>query len=75
MDELTARAIRAYYVTAKRSGLEPKQVSESLCGVEQHGGLQYAVLRNNYETLAVYRVRADGVLRSMKRWPKALDKQ
>jgi hypothetical protein len=31
------------------------------------------VLRNNYRVLAVYRVTNRGILKGLKRWPKALE--
>jgi hypothetical protein len=41
-------------------------------GVRQHDGHKYGVLRNARD-LAVYRVRNDGMLKRMKRWPVAID--
>jgi hypothetical protein len=38
--------------------------------VVEHDGRLYVVLSNVHGTLGVYRVRNDGVLRRMKRWPE-----
>ena len=42
-------------------------------GVRQVGGLSYVVLRSA-SFMAVYRVRNDGALKALKRWPKDLDR-
>jgi hypothetical protein len=36
-------------------------------------GRQYVVLANVNGLLAVYRIKPDGLLRRLKRWPRALD--
>jgi hypothetical protein len=38
-------------------------------------GLSYVVLRNARGLLAVYRVRNDGMLKGLKRWPAEIDGQ
>lgn len=38
-----------------------------------HNDLQYVVLTNVNGTLAVYRIRNDGMLKRLKRWPETLD--
>jgi hypothetical protein len=43
------------------------------CLIEAHEGHKYVVLRNVRGALAVYRVRNDGMLKRMKRWPVAID--
>ncbi len=74
MDELTARAYRAYFMTAKREGAySPDQPAASDSGPVSHNNKDYVVLRNINGILAVYRVRYDGILRRMRRWPKALE--
>jgi hypothetical protein len=35
--------------------------------------LEYVVLRDGSRTLAVYRIKNDGHLHRLKRWPAALD--
>jgi hypothetical protein len=69
--ELMARAMRAYFIAARKEAGTPQQPAND-SGVEKHGGKRYVVLRNIKGTLAVYRVRNDGVLKSLKRWPKSL---
>jgi len=69
MDETLSRAYSAYFKTIKREGALAIQPSESDSGQEQHGGKSYVVLRNINRVLAVYRVRNDGMLKRLKRWP------
>jgi hypothetical protein len=74
-DDLTQRAIAAYFRTAR--GQELDQPSAGASGVVVHKRLRYVVLRGGRMggiTLAVYRVRQDGMLKRLKRWPKELDK-
>lgn len=66
--DLLRRAYAAYF---RAGGTDQPNVQDS--GVEKHKGLKYVVLRNVRGTLAVYRVKADGALRRLKRWPEALD--
>jgi hypothetical protein len=74
MDEVMARAYRAYFATVKREGLpSPDQPEVSSSGLQIEGGRQYVVLRNINRILAVYRVRRDGMLKRLRRWPKALE--
>ena len=73
MDELLARAIKAYYVAHRREGTIADQPNISDSGTEAHDGKRYIVLRNSKGTLAVYRVRRDGGLKILKRWPAILN--
>lgn len=66
--EFLKRAMAAYF----RAG-EGQQPSSSDSGLMVHDGHQYVVLRNITGTLAAYRVRNDGMLKRLKRWPGALD--
>jgi hypothetical protein len=66
-DDLTRRAFAAYF----RSGANQQPANTS--GVINHNGKLYVHLHNINGPLAVYRVRNDGVLRRLKRWPAALD--
>lgn len=61
--DLTRRALAAYF----RSGgtLQPSNTS----GVRKAKGKLYIVLSNAKGILAVYRVRNDGMLKGLKRWP------
>ena len=67
-----ARAFAAYFsATAKTDELYMQPASSS--GLRTANGHDYVVLENGNGVLAVYRVRNDGVLRRMKRWPKEIE--
>lgn len=74
MDTLTTRALNAYYRTAKREGFTPEQVRQPSrdSGPCEIAGKQYVALQNVNGPLAVYRVRNDGALKRLKRWPAGL---
>jgi len=74
MDDLTARAMRAYFVAMKRNNpfSAPAQPA-SASGLRTHEGKQYVVLTSVRGVLAVYRVRNDGMLKGLKRWPPAIN--
>ena len=67
-DDLLRRAIAAYYRGAGPGVMQPANTSS----VDTVDGLHYVVLRNVRGVLAVYRVRNDGVLKGLKRWPAEL---
>lgn len=71
-EPLINRALAAYFRSAARGGGVPDQPSADshLCELD---GRQYVVLVNARGILAVYRVRTDGILKAMKRWPKELE--
>ena len=66
--QLATRAVAAYYRTGKHApGVGGADVWEL-------DDRQYVVLHDADSVLAVYRVRpSDGVLRRMRRWPKAIE--
>jgi len=66
-EQLTRRAMAAY----SRAG-HADQPSANDSDVETVDGLDYCVLRNASGVLAVYRVRNDGMLKILKRWPAAI---
>lgn len=66
MDELTKRAFAAYF----RAGGDDQPSNAS--GLVELGGKRYVVLRSGASILAVYRVRNDGILKRMVRWPAQL---
>ena len=70
-----ARAMRAYFVASKKVvGLGvSQQPSSSSSAVEQYGGKVYVSLRNANGIVAVYRVRNDGMLKRLRRWPKGIE--
>ncbi len=65
-----ARATRAYFVATRGQKVDPPSDRSA---VEKHGGKYYAVLRSDRDVLAVYRVRNDGVLKKLKRWPTSME--
>jgi hypothetical protein len=66
-EQITLRALAAY----SRAG-HADQPSVNDSDVETVDGLDYCVLRNEHGVLAVYRVRNDGMLKGLKRWPAAI---
>ena len=67
--DLLRRAYAAYF---KGGGTD--QPAELASGLEtSEAGKKYVVLRNTHGVLAVYRVRNDGVLKGMKRWPAEIN--
>ena len=61
-EDLLRRAMAAWF----RSGsIEQPAASH----VSEHAGKTYVVLKSVNGTLAVYRVRTDGILKRLKRWP------
>ena len=64
--KLLSRAMAAYF----RAGNIVQPANDS--GVTDVGGKTYVALRNISGMLAVYRVRNDGVLKRLKRWPLAI---
>jgi hypothetical protein len=70
-DGLTERALAAYF---RSGGTDQPSTDCGDSGVIDLDGRLYVVLSNIINgILAVYRVRPDGTLRRMKRWPKELD--
>jgi hypothetical protein len=61
----------AYFRFAK--GHPVDQLAAALSGTEERKGLSYVVLRDGSRTLAVYRIKNDGHLHRLKRWPPELD--
>jgi hypothetical protein len=67
------RAMAAYY-RAKRSPQEVyQQPSRSDSGAVEYAGKRYVVLANVNGILAVYRIKVDGFLKRLRRWPAALN--
>lgn len=71
-DELYHRAVRAYYLNARRHNYVPQQPAAARSGLETLEDKDYMVLRNHERMLAVYRVRKDGIMKLLRRPPKAL---
>lgn len=68
MTETVRRALSAYYRTGSVTVPD-----EHASGERTHDGKGYVVLGRENAVLAVYRVKAGGVLRRMRRWPKAVE--
>ncbi|MBR0568008.1 hypothetical protein J5J83_17945 [Azoarcus sp. L1K30] len=71
MDDILKRAIAGYFRYGDSATTNQPSTADS--GVVEHEEKQYAVLRNVNGVLAVYRVRTDGVLKRLKRWPAAIE--
>jgi hypothetical protein len=71
---LTSRAIAAFYRKARKlaGDYQPMQPRNEN-GERIIDGRRYVVLRNVCSILAVYRVRNNGMLRAMKRWPAEIE--
>lgn len=67
-DDLMRRAYAAYF----RNKEFTDQPSQADSDIEEHGGKKYVVLRNVRSVLAVYRVRNDGMLKRLERWPDSI---
>ena len=69
------RAMAAYWRSATRAGAYSPDMPANYSDVhEASNGKRYVVLRNINGILAVYRIRTDGNLKDLKRWPKELEK-
>jgi hypothetical protein len=66
------RALAAYYSGAGVHGPGVDEPSMAVSGERGLNGKDYVVLANAYKTLAVYRIKPDGFLRRLRRWPAAL---
>lgn len=67
MTDYLTRAFAAYF----RSGEREQPTNSS--SLAEYMGRKYVVLENVNGVLAVYRIRNDGILRRMKRWPKEIE--
>ena len=64
--QILQRAFAAYLKTDGAHADQPNAFHSGVCTLD---GLRYAVLRSGPRTLAVCRVKNNGALRRMKRWP------
>ena len=71
-EEIMARAFAAYYRYLKKGGYIETQPANTSC-VQEHDGKYYAVLENVNGILSVYRIKNDGYLKRLRRWPKELE--
>ena len=67
-DEMQRRATAAWF---RGGGRDQPAWNDST--MEQSAGKYYVVLRNTNGVMAVYRVRNDGVLKRLKRWPEEIE--
>jgi hypothetical protein len=67
------RAMAAYFRYCKKENYIPDQPSGSSSGECTVQGREYVRLANVRGLLAVYRIKPDGLLRRLKRWPKELE--
>ncbi len=72
---LLIRAVDAYFDAVAhplRLNMRYDQPDTRLSGVVEHGGEVYVHLCNAYGLSAVFRVRDDGQLERLRRWPAAV---
>jgi hypothetical protein len=65
----------AWYRSGRSEGLTDAQITipANTSYLAELAGKQYVVLENVNGVLAVYRVRNDGILKGLKRWPRELE--
>lgn len=68
-EEYVRRAIAAYF----RSSGPGQPMPANTSSVVEHEDKFYVELHNVNGTLAVYRIRNDGILKRLKRWPKEVE--
>ena len=69
-ESLLTRAFAAHFRAASEGApVQPSNASD----VRTVDGKTYVVLRNVRGIIRVYRVRNDGMLKGLKRWPKELE--
>lgn len=69
MDELFERAVGAWVRYTALNGWPADQPSRAASSIEEVGGRSYVVLRNTRGVLALFRVKPNGGLRRLSRWP------
>jgi hypothetical protein len=72
-----ARALAAYYhelARHNRASLPINDLPSRICE-ETIAARDYVIVCNGSRMMAVYRVKPDGPLRRLKRWPKDLDQR
>jgi hypothetical protein len=62
----------AWFRRCAKENWRPDQPSNG-SGVRSFNGKSYVVLENVNGVLAVYRIKPDGFLKYLHRWPKALE--
>jgi hypothetical protein len=72
-DEYLARAMRAYFARLDEGAPAGGQPNMSDSYVDFIDGLPHVVLAAPVGVRAVYRIRNDGQLKRLKRWPSSLE--
>lgn len=75
MDEdriIMNRTLSAYFGSLRITGSIVDQPANT-SGIRECKGKRYAVLENIKSILAVYRIKNDGYLKRLKRWPSELE--
>jgi len=67
------RALSAYFKAGKNAVGQLQQPGYPQIA-KTEDGKQYVVLTNRHGILAVYRIRTDGILKGLKRWPEEISK-
>jgi hypothetical protein len=68
-DPMIARALAAYYRSAAISGMVKHPSNRSYRGTAGNGRRYIVLVASTNEILAVYRVRPQGLLKRLRRWP------
>jgi hypothetical protein len=72
-EDYVPRAMAARYRSGKAGHTRAYPVEERCTHVTLLDGKSYVVLGNAQGVLAIYRVRPSGLLRLLRRWPKAVE--
>ena len=67
------RALTAYNRKCAQASMPGRHPVEALSGLEEWEGKRYVALRDQHGVITVYRIKPDGLLREMRRWPKILE--
>jgi len=67
-EEMMRRAMAAWF---RAGGTD--QPGRDASTIEDAGGKDYVVLRNVNGVMAVYRIRNDGMLKRLRRWPEEIE--
>jgi hypothetical protein len=67
-----ARAMAAW-LRGSTTGVAPQYPHHAMSMEVTVHGKEYVVLANSAQVLGVYRIRPNGVLKLLKRWPKAVE--
>jgi hypothetical protein len=74
-EEWVSRALAAWYRGSKTGHTRMYPAEGMSAHVALPDGKQYVVIANSFQVLGVYRIRPSGVLRLLKKWPKAVEEE